>query len=143
MLHGSLYSLALCLGPNLALTFGPDFGPHLLPLAPNLYLLTKAPNFYVLVFDPRFVFRGLDPLFVFTNSGPKFLFAGPGQQFYYQSVPWLCIYRPCLFNLYLYLRSWPTICIIGLGPEFAFTLLLVVVVVVAVVVVIVVVISLE
>ena len=52
-----------------------------------------------------------------------------------------CIYRPCLLNLCLYLRSWPTICIIGPGPEFTFTLLLVVVAVVAVIVVVV--ISLE
>ena len=50
------------------------------------------------------------------------------------------MYQPCLRNLYLYLLSWPTICITNPGPEFAFTLLLVVV---AVVVVIVVVTSLE
>ena len=55
-----------------------------------------------------------------------------------------CIYRRCLHNLCLYLQPWPTICITGLGPKFAFTLLLVVVVVVAeVVVTVVVVISLE
>ena len=49
------------------------------------------------------------------------------------------MYQPCLRNLYLYLLSWPTICITSPGPEFAFTLLLVVVAVVVVIVVVVVV----
>ena len=49
------------------------------------------------------------------------------------------MYQPCLRNLYLYLLSWPTICITNPGPEFAFTLLLVVVTVVVVIVVVVVV----
>ena len=49
------------------------------------------------------------------------------------------MYQPCLRNLYLYLLSWPTICITNPGPEFAFTLLLVVVAVVVVIVVVVVV----
>ena len=86
----------------------------------------------------------LGPQFLFTSPGPQFVFTGPGSNlylptpgpswslpslannfnFYYQSGAWLCIYRPCLLNLYLYLRPWPTICIIGLGSEFAFTLLL-------------------
>ena len=53
------------------------------------------------------------------------------------------MYQPCLRNLYLYLLSWPTICITNPGPEFAFTLLLVVVAVVVVIVVVVVLTSLE
>ena len=52
------------------------------------------------------------------------------------------MYQPCLRNLYLYLLSWPTICITSPGPEFAFTLLLVVVAVVVVIVVVVVVVVL-
>ena len=52
------------------------------------------------------------------------------------------MYQPCLRNLYLYLLSWPTICITNPGPEFAFTLLLVVVAVVVVIVVVVVVVVL-
>ena len=51
------------------------------------------------------------------------------------------MYQPCLRNLYLYLLSWPTICITNPGPEFAFTLLLVVVAVVVVIVVVVVVLT--
>ena len=49
----------------------------------------------------------------------------------------VCMYQPCLFNLYLFiLRPWPTICITGLGHEFAFTLLLAVVAVVVIIVVV-------
>ena len=51
------------------------------------------------------------------------------------------MYQLCLRNLYLYLLSWPTICITNPGPEFAFTLLLVVVAVVVVIVVVVVVLT--
>ena len=48
----------------------------------------------------------------------------------------ICIYRPWPTILY-HSRAWlwPTICIIGMRPEFAFTLLLVVVAVVVVMVV--------
>ena len=80
--------------------------------------------------DPRFVFTGPSPQFVFTGSGPEFLFFGPRLQLYYQSGARVCIYQPCLLDLYLYLRHWNTICITGPEPEYAVTLLLVVVIVV-------------
>ena len=69
------------------------------------------------------------------GPGSQFVFTGPGSQFVlpvlasnlylhaqvYNFItspgPWFCIYRPCLL----------TICITGLWPEFAFTLLLLVV----------------
>ena len=117
----------------------------------------------------QFVFTGHGPQFLFTSPGPHFLFTGPNFPNLYLPVlapdlclPALvpnlyllalvysiitspqskfCIYRPCLLNLCLYLRPWPTICITNLGSEFAFTLLLVVVAVVVVIVVVV--ISLE
>ena len=142
MLHGSLYSPALCLGPNLALTFGPDFGPHPLPLAPNLYLLTKAPNFCLLVLTPNLYFAALTPYLYLQTLAPNFylpvlannFITSPCPDFAYIDLVFsicICIYGP---GAQFVLSVW--------GPEFAFTLLLVVVVV-AVVVVIVVVISLE
>ena len=79
-----------------------------------MYLRALAPNLYL----PALVYN------IITSPGSE-----------------CCIYRPCLHNLSLYLRPWPTICITGLGPKFAFTLLLVVVA--EVVVTVVVVISLE
>ena len=112
--------------------------------------------------------RNPGPQFVFTGPGPQFVFTGPGLQFAFPSLtsdlyllalapnlylpdlvyiiitspgPKFCIYRPCLLNFCLYLRTWPRICITSVGPEFAFTLLLVVVAVVVVIVVVV--ISLE
>ena len=98
--------LALALAPNLYL---PALASNLyLPdLAPVLCLPVLAPNLYLLAL----VYNNI------TSPGPEF-----------------CICRPCLLNLCLYLRPWPTICITGLGPEFAFTLLLVVAVVVVIVV---------
>ena len=98
--------LALALAPNLYL---PALASNLyLPdLAPVLCLPVLAPNLYLLAL----VYNNI------TSPGPEF-----------------CICRPCLLNLCLYLRPWPTICINGLGPEFAFTLLLVVAVVVVIVV---------
>ena len=77
-------------------------------LAPNLYLPALVPSLYL----PALVY------IIITNPGPEF-----------------CIHRPCLFNFCLYLRLWPRICINGVGPEFAFTLLLVAVAVVVVIVV--------
>ena len=79
---------------------------------------------------------GLVSQIVFTSPGPQFIFTSPGLQFYCQSGAWVCIYWPCLLNLYLYLWPWPTICINGPGHEFAFTLLLLIVAVVVVIVVV-------
>ena len=102
---------------------GPLLGPWTLPWPPGP---VPSPG-------PRFVFTGPSPQFVFTGSGPQFVFFGPGLQLYYQSGARVCIYQSCLLNLYLYLRHWYTICITGLEPEYAFTLLLVVVIVVVVI----------
>ena len=102
----------------------PNF--YLLALVPYLYLPALAADLYLLTLPSNLYLPALVYNFI-PSSGPEF-----------------CIYRPFLLNLCLYLRPWPMICITGLGPEFAFTLLLVVVVAAAVVVVIVVVvISLE
>ena len=65
--------------------------------------------------------------FVFTNPDPQFVFTNPGLQFYYQPRAFACICRPCVVNLYLYLRPWPIITITDPGPEFAITVLLAVV----------------
>ena len=112
--------------------------PPALCLAPALTLPTRSePQFVFTGSGPQFLFTGIGPQFVFTGPGPQFVFTGPDQQFCYQSGAWFCIYRPCLLNLYFYLRPWRTICIIGLVPEFAFTLLLVIVAVVVVIVVVV------
>ena len=75
---------------------------------------------------------------MFTGPSPNLYLPALVYNFIISAGPESCIYRPCLLNLRLYLRPWSTICIIGLGPEFAFTLLLVVMVVVMVVVVVVV-----
>ena len=108
---------------------------YLLALAPNLYLPTLAPNLYLPVLAPDLCLPALAPnlylpalvYYIATNPGPEF-----------------CIYRPCLLNLCVYLLPWSTICITGLGPEFAFTLLLVLVLTLLLVfVIVVVVISLE
>ena len=85
----------------------------------NLYLPALALTLYLLVLAPNLCFPALAYNFI-ISPGPEF-----------------CIYRPCLLNLYLYLRPLPTICITGPGSEFAFTLLLIVeAVVVAIVVVV-------
>ena len=95
---------------------GPSPGPrppalanklYLLALAANLYLLALAPNLYLPALAPNLYLPAL-VYYIATNPGPEF-----------------CIYRPCLLNLCVYLLPWSTICITGLGPEFAFTLLLV------------------
>ena len=83
---------------------------YLLALAPYLYLPALVPNLYLLTLVYNFI----------TSSGLEF---------------W--IYRPSLLNMRLYLRPWSTICITGLGLEFAFALLLVVVVVAVIVVIVV------
>ena len=78
----------------------PALGPLLVlrppVLVPNLYFLFLAPNLHL----PALVYNSI------TSPGPEF-----------------CIYRPFFLNLGLYLPPWPTICITGLVPEFAFTLL--------------------
>ena len=120
-------------GPGPQLVFsGP--GPRFAFTYPGLQFVFTGPGFQV-------TFTGLGPRFLFTGPCPKFVFTGPSLQYYYLSGREFCIYRPCPLNLCLYLRPWPTICITGLGPEFAFTLLLVVAAVVVVIVVVV--ISLE
>ena len=106
-----------------------DPWPRLPALAPNLYLPALAANLYLLALVSNLCLSTLVPSFYLpalaynfiTSLGPDFL-----------------IYRHCLLNLYLYLRPWPTICIIGLGPEFAFTLFLIVEAVVVVIEVVVV-----
>ena len=92
-------------------------------LAPDLYLPALASDLFLPALTPNLYLPAL-VYSVITSPGPEF-----------------CIYRPCLLNLRLYLRPWPTICITDLGPEFAFNLLLVAVAVVVVTVVVV--ISLE
>ena len=96
---------------------------HLLALAPKLHLPVLAPNLYL----PALAHDLCLPALVcnITNK--------PGPAF--------CIYQPCLLNLCLYLRPWPTISITSMWPELAFILLLVVVAVLVVIVVVV--ISLE
>ena len=88
-----------------------------------LWLCVSQSPAHCSALDPRpeFVFYNPGAQFVFTSSGPQFVFTGPVPQVYYQPGAWL----------------WPTICIIGLRPEFVFTLLLVVVAVVLVIVVVV------
>ena len=92
MLHGSLYSPALCLGPNLALTFGPDFSPHHLPLAPNLYLLTKAPNFCLLVLTPNLYFAALTPYLYLQTLAPNFYLPVLANNFIIGLGAWISIY---------------------------------------------------
>ena len=102
----------------MTLALSPCFSPGLWPrnptLVPRLYLLALASNLYL----PALVYNFI------TSLVPEFL-----------------IYQPCFLNLCLCLRPLTTICITGLGPEFAFALLLVVVAVVVVIAVVV--ISLE
>ena len=99
-----------------------------LALAPNLYLRVQAPNLYLPALAPYLHLRALAPKFVFTSAG---------LQFYYHFRACVCIYQSYLLNCYLSLQPWPTICVFGPGPEFAFTLLLVVVAVVVVIAVVV------
>ena len=113
--------------PALSLTPGP--GPSFVFSSPGLQFIITGPSPRFVFTDPgpQFVFTGPCTQFVFTNPGLQFIFTGPTPQIYYQSGAWVCIYQPCLFNLYLYLRPWPRICITGPEPEYAFTLLVVVV----------------
>ena len=116
--HWSLYLEKIHKNSSVCISRAPALAPNLyLPaLASNLYLPDLAPVLCLPVLAPNLYLLAL----VYNNI------TSPGPEF--------CIYRPCLLNLCLYLRPWPTICITGLGPEFAFTLLLVVAVVVVIVV---------
>ena len=86
------------------------------------------------------IYRSKPPICIYwpwppvcITPGPVFVSNGPGPRFarlpvlapylYLQTLvyniitspgPEFSIYRPCLFNLCLYLRSWPTICITNL-----------------------------
>ena len=116
--HWSLYLEKIHKNSSVCISRAPALAPNLyLPaLASNLYLPDLAPVLCLPVLAPNLYLLAL----VYNNI------TSPGPEF--------CIYRPCLLNLCLYLRPWPTICITGLGPEFAFTLFLVVAVVVVIVV---------
>ena len=92
-------------------------------LALNVYLLVLAPNLYIPALAPNLYLPALAPNLCLPTLVYNF------------------ITSPYLLNLCLNLRSWSTICITGLGPEFAFTLLLILVEVVVVIVAVV--ISLE
>ena len=89
----------------------------------NVYLLVLAPNLYIPALAPNLCLLALAPYL------------------YLPTLVYNFITSPYLLNLCLNLRSWSTICITGLGPEFAFTLLLILVEVVVVIVAVV--ISLE
>ena len=80
-------------------------------------------NVYLLVLTPNLCFLALAPYL------------------YLPTLVYNFITSPYLLNLCLNLRPWSTICITGLGREFAFTLLLILVEVVVVIVAVV--ISLE
>ena len=89
----------------------------------NVYLLVLAPNLYIPALAPNLCLLALAPYL------------------YLPTLVYNFITSPYLLNLCMNLRSWSTICITGLGPEFAFTLLLILVEVVVVIVAVV--ISLE
>ena len=96
---------------------------YLLVLAPNLYIPALAPNLYLPALAPNLCLLALAPYL------------------YLPTLVYNFITSPYLLNLCLNLRPWSTICITGLRPEFAFTLLLILVEVVVVIVAVV--ISLE
>ena len=89
----------------------------------NVYLLVLAPNLYIPALAPNLCLLALAPYL------------------YLPTLVYNFITSPYLLNLCLNLRPWSTICITGLRPEFAFTLLLILVEVVVVIVAVV--ISLE
>ena len=89
----------------------------------NVYLLVRAPNLYIPALAPNLCLLALAPYL------------------YLPTLVYNFITSPYLLNLCLNLRPWSTICITGLRPEFAFTLLLILVEVVVVIVAVV--ISLE
>ena len=91
---------------------------NLLVLAPNLYIPALAPNLYLPVLAPNLCFLALAPYL------------------YLPTLVYNFITSPYLLNLCLNLRPWSTICITGLGREFAFTLLILVEVVVVIVAVV-------
>ena len=85
-------------------------GPRSFAWSPTLTLAPGPdPQFVFTVPDPQFVFTGPGPQVVFIDPGTKFLFTGPGPHLvftpnlYLPAKPgaWVCIYRPCLPNLYL------------------------------------------
>ena len=86
---------------------------------------------------PICIYRPWPPIYIYRHWFPICIYRPLSYYIITSPEPEFCIYRPCLFNLCLYLRPWPTICITGLGPEFAFALLLIVVAVVVVIVVVV------
>ena len=102
--------MGVCISRSPALCLAPSPGPQFVFTGPG----------------PQFVFTSPVLQFVFTSTGFQFAFTNPGLQFHYQSGTWVCIYQPCLLNLYLYLRPWPTIFITDPRSEFPFTLLLLV-----------------
>ena len=91
---------------------------NLLVLAPNLYIPALAPNLYLPALAPNLCSLALAPYL------------------YLPTLVYNFITSPYLLNLCLNLRPWSTICITGLGREFAFTLLILVEVVVVIVAVV-------
>ena len=126
--------MGVCISRSPALCLAPGPGPVFIFTGPgpNLYLPVLALNLYLPALFLNLCLPALAPNLYLPALAYNFIIS-PGPEF--------CIYRPCLLNLYLYLRPLPAICITGPRSEFAFTLLLVVEAVVVVIVVVV--ISLE
>ena len=97
---------------------------------PDIRVKQESPFQYMIDFNQLFWTKaqnmGLKKRCIY-QSWPTFVFTNPGLQFYYQPRAFACICRPCVVNLYLYLRPWPIITITDPGPEFAVTILLAVV----------------
>ena len=105
-------------GPCLSPKPSHSLRPQPSALVPNFYLSAVASNLYLQALTPNLYISAIVYNLI-SSLGPEFL-----------------IYRPCFFNMHLYIRSWTMICITSLVPEFEFTLLLVVVAVVVVIAVV-------
>ena len=68
-----------------------------------------------LSFSRVFVFPGHLPFALHPAPAPNLYLPALAPNFITSPGPEFCIYRPCLLNLYLYLRPLSTICITGPG----------------------------
>ena len=77
----------------LALAPAPGPGPQFVFTSPDSHLVFTGPG-------TKFIFTSPDPQFVFTSPGPHLVLT-PNLYLSVQLNAWVCIYLPCLPNLYL------------------------------------------
>ena len=87
-------------------------------LASNLCLLALALNLYLPALALNLYLPTMAPDFCLPTLAPNLYLPAVVYDIITSPVPEFCIYQPCLLNLCLYFRPWPTVYIASLGPEF-------------------------